>query len=199
MRRPTLATLCPVAGVEPGPVGFQDRAGGAAVGLKAPSRTALVCPQARGKWTSSPCCALCREGRCFGGPQEAGLDTGHAALLMGDGFPPSFWFQSNGNQRDLNVREAWQQGYTGRGIVVSILDDGIEKNHPDLEANYVSRGRVLCRGPWEPQCMLGAVSCPFPRGGVCGWVEGLPSTQPLPVQSGPRLPSAEGTTLQKRA
>uniref|UniRef100_A0A674HHI7 furin n=1 Tax=Taeniopygia guttata TaxID=59729 RepID=A0A674HHI7_TAEGU len=42
----------------------------------------------------------------------------------------------NTNQRDLNVRQAWEQGYTGKGIVVSILDDGIEKNHPDLEANY---------------------------------------------------------------
>ncbi|XP_033022307.1 furin [Lacerta agilis] len=49
---------------------------------------------------------------------------------------PQQWYLSNANQRDLNVKEAWQQGYTGRGIVVSILDDGIEKNHPDLEANY---------------------------------------------------------------
>lgn len=38
------------------------------------------------------------------------------------------------------MRQAWEQGYTGKGIVVSILDDGIEKNHPDLEANYVSLG-----------------------------------------------------------
>lgn len=29
-------------------------------------------------------------------------------------------------------------GYTGRGIVITILDDGLEKNHPDLQANYVS-------------------------------------------------------------
>uniref|UniRef100_A0A8C6YDG2 Tyrosine-protein kinase n=1 Tax=Naja naja TaxID=35670 RepID=A0A8C6YDG2_NAJNA len=49
---------------------------------------------------------------------------------------PQQWYLSNSNQRDLNVQEAWQQGYTGRGVVVSILDDGIEKNHPDLEANY---------------------------------------------------------------
>nr|XP_060611444.1 furin [Anolis sagrei ordinatus]XP_060611445.1 furin [Anolis sagrei ordinatus]XP_060611446.1 furin [Anolis sagrei ordinatus] len=49
---------------------------------------------------------------------------------------PQQWYLSNPNQRDLNVQEAWQQGYTGRGVVVSILDDGIEKNHPDLEANY---------------------------------------------------------------
>lgn len=47
--------------------------------------------------------------------------------------------QSGVTQRDLNVKEAWAQGYTGRGVVVSILDDGIEKNHPDLAGNYVSR------------------------------------------------------------
>ncbi|XP_034639601.1 furin isoform X2 [Trachemys scripta elegans] len=49
---------------------------------------------------------------------------------------PQQWYLYNVNQRDLNVRGAWEQGYTGRGIVVSILDDGIEKNHPDLEDNY---------------------------------------------------------------
>lgn len=47
--------------------------------------------------------------------------------------------QSGITQRDLNVKDAWAQGYTGRGIVVSILDDGIEKNHPDLAGNYVRR------------------------------------------------------------
>ncbi|XP_064311982.1 furin [Phalacrocorax carbo] len=49
---------------------------------------------------------------------------------------PQQWYLYNTNQRDLNVRQAWEQGYTGKGIVVSILDDGIEKNHPDLESNY---------------------------------------------------------------
>uniref|UniRef100_A0A8C8I5Q3 P/Homo B domain-containing protein n=1 Tax=Oncorhynchus tshawytscha TaxID=74940 RepID=A0A8C8I5Q3_ONCTS len=37
---------------------------------------------------------------------------------------------------DLNARGAWSQGYTGRGVVVTILDDGIEKDHPDLASNY---------------------------------------------------------------
>lgn len=50
-------------------------------------------------------------------------------------------FQYNSNHRDLNVKEAWKQGVTGQGVVVSILDDGIEKNHPDLERNYVSLER----------------------------------------------------------
>ncbi|VFV46673.1 proprotein convertase subtilisin kexin [Lynx pardinus] len=37
---------------------------------------------------------------------------------------------------DLNVLQVWSQGLSGRGIVISVLDDGIEKDHPDLWANY---------------------------------------------------------------
>ncbi|XP_071449576.1 furin-like protease 2 isoform X2 [Hetaerina americana] len=36
----------------------------------------------------------------------------------------------------MNVVPAWQRGYTGKGVVVSILDDGIQTNHPDLALNY---------------------------------------------------------------
>ena len=37
---------------------------------------------------------------------------------------------------DMNVREAWALGYAGRNVSVSILDDGIQRNHPDLAENY---------------------------------------------------------------
>ena len=33
---------------------------------------------------------------------------------------------------DMNVHPAWGRGYSGKGVVVSILDDGIQSNHPDL-------------------------------------------------------------------
>ncbi|GCC31166.1 proprotein convertase subtilisin/kexin type 4-like [Chiloscyllium punctatum] len=46
------------------------------------------------------------------------------------------WYLNNAIPNDLNVLSAWKRGYTGEGIVVSILDDGIEKNHPDLAKNY---------------------------------------------------------------
>jgi len=36
----------------------------------------------------------------------------------------------------MNLGPAWQKGYTGKGVVVSILDDGIQTNHPDLALNY---------------------------------------------------------------
>lgn len=38
----------------------------------------------------------------------------------------------------MNVQGAWAEGITGRGVVVTILDDGLEKDHPDLYLNYVS-------------------------------------------------------------
>uniref|UniRef100_A0AC34F8M4 Uncharacterized protein n=1 Tax=Panagrolaimus sp. ES5 TaxID=591445 RepID=A0AC34F8M4_9BILA len=37
---------------------------------------------------------------------------------------------------DMNVREAWSLGYAGRNVSISILDDGIQRNHPDLAENY---------------------------------------------------------------
>ncbi|PIC52234.1 hypothetical protein B9Z55_002422 [Caenorhabditis nigoni] len=40
---------------------------------------------------------------------------------------------------DMNVRQAWLQGYAGRNVSVSILDDGIQRDHPDLAANYDPR------------------------------------------------------------
>jgi len=50
------------------------------------------------------------------------------------------WHLHGGNQRlntfDMNVVPAWKKGYSGKGIVVSILDDGIQTNHPDLAQNY---------------------------------------------------------------
>lgn len=38
----------------------------------------------------------------------------------------------------MRIKEAWKLGYTGKGVVVTILDDGLEWDHPDLIKNYVS-------------------------------------------------------------
>lgn len=53
---------------------------------------------------------------------------------------PVFQHCSDKNSRcrsEMNILAAWQRGYTGRNVVVTILDDGIERNHPDLAQNYV--------------------------------------------------------------
>uniref|UniRef100_A0A8C6J717 Uncharacterized protein n=1 Tax=Melopsittacus undulatus TaxID=13146 RepID=A0A8C6J717_MELUD len=46
------------------------------------------------------------------------------------------WYMNNDVNPDLNILTAWSKGYTGLGVVLTILDDGIEKDHPDLSANY---------------------------------------------------------------
>lgn len=38
----------------------------------------------------------------------------------------------------MNVIPAWNEGITGKGVVVTILDDGLESDHPDLVENFVS-------------------------------------------------------------
>ena len=48
------------------------------------------------------------------------------------------WFITNGavDGSDMNVAAAWKLGVTGKGVTVTILDDGIQHNHPDLKQNY---------------------------------------------------------------
>ncbi|NXC77485.1 PCSK4 convertase, partial [Anhinga anhinga] len=46
------------------------------------------------------------------------------------------WYMNNDINPDLNILTAWSKGYTGLGVVLTVLDDGIEKDHPDLSANY---------------------------------------------------------------
>ena len=56
---------------------------------------------------------------------------------------PQMWYLNRGGHLDMNVQDAWMQGVTGKGISVTILDDGIEKSHPDLIANYDPLGKRI--------------------------------------------------------
>ncbi|XP_046678962.1 furin-like protease 1 isoform X1 [Homalodisca vitripennis] len=46
------------------------------------------------------------------------------------------WYLNRGNGLDMSVVGAWREGITGKGVVVTILDDGLERDHPDLIKNY---------------------------------------------------------------
>lgn len=55
-----------------------------------------------------------------------------------------WWLQQDTRTRidlpklDLNVLPVYRAGITGKGVRVTILDDGIEYTHDDLNKNYVS-------------------------------------------------------------
>ncbi|XP_067665684.1 furin-like protease kpc-1 isoform X1 [Haliotis asinina] len=56
------------------------------------------------------------------------------------------WYLNRGAGLDMNVRKAWDYGFTGKGVTVTILDDGIEKDHPDLKVNYDERASYDVNG-----------------------------------------------------
>ncbi|KAL6047874.1 hypothetical protein QOT17_021381 [Balamuthia mandrillaris] len=66
--------------------------------------------------------------------------TQHKRGIVADTTDPQFNLQwhlktTHDNHFDINIEEAWDAGYTGTGITVSIVDDGLEWTHPDfLEA-----------------------------------------------------------------
>ena len=38
----------------------------------------------------------------------------------------------------MNVKSAWDANYTGKGILVAVVDDGVKIDHPDLRSSMVS-------------------------------------------------------------
>ncbi|MEK7327080.1 MAG: S8 family serine peptidase, partial [Chloroflexota bacterium] len=57
---------------------------------------------------------------------------------------PDQWHLNNTGQsggtagQDANVLPAWNAGYTGAGVVIGIVDDGLQYTHPDLSPNYLA-------------------------------------------------------------
>ncbi|MCW5943361.1 MAG: S8 family serine peptidase [Fimbriimonadaceae bacterium] len=53
---------------------------------------------------------------------------------------PGQWYLVNQHVsgRDAGLQAAWNANRTGSGVVIGIVDDGLQTNHPDLAANYAS-------------------------------------------------------------
>ncbi|GFU97857.1 hypothetical protein TNCV_1103671 [Trichonephila clavipes] len=69
--------------------------------------------------------------------ESTDLDTKETKISLNDPRWPQMWYLNRGEGLDMNVQDAWAQGVTGKGIVVTILDDGLEKDHPDISKNYL--------------------------------------------------------------
>ncbi|CAG2238031.1 FURIN [Mytilus edulis] len=48
---------------------------------------------------------------------------------------PNLWHLNGDISPTLKVDEAWRAGYSGQGIIIAVLDDGLQTDHPDLAAN----------------------------------------------------------------
>lgn len=63
-------------------------------------------------------------------------------LIMGKSGDPLYssqWHLHSVPGVSVNAHVAWNMGLTGKGVVIGVVDDGLQHRHPDLQPNYDSR------------------------------------------------------------
>ena len=57
----------------------------------------------------------------------------------------SLWFQNRGagDGHTYNVIDVWKRNITGAGVVVAVVDEGFDPEHPEIKDNYVSHTHCL--------------------------------------------------------
>ncbi|MEG4120950.1 S8 family serine peptidase [Microcoleus sp. N9_B4] len=61
--------------------------------------------------------------------------TGKQQLDAANPLTSAAKFNNIGELNQIDVAPAWKAGYTGKGVVVAVLDSGVDFSHPDLQSN----------------------------------------------------------------
>lgn len=126
-----------------------------------------------------------RAPRVFGASPLVGYETLEGRLLLTTLTPfvpaannPYFaqqWNLSNTGQvggipgADINVLPAWQQGYTGKGVTVAVVDSGVYYPHSDLAPNYnAALSYNYFENTTDAKPPLGPLLLPFAPGAQAG-------------------------------
>ena len=57
------------------------------------------------------------------------------------GFPNQFHLYNRDEKgHDLNLTGVWFQGITGKNVTITLLDDGVDYEHPDIKDNFFAQG-----------------------------------------------------------
>ena len=69
---------------------------------------------------------------------KARIKCGMGKYYFDDPEWPYQWYMNDGCEEgvNLNVTAAWDLGFTGKNVVVTIIDDGVEKSNLDLADNF---------------------------------------------------------------
>lgn len=74
-------------------------------------------------------------------PSASPALTSQKVLKFSDPLFEKQWYFNRGARGgyDMNVAAVWKMGITGKNVVLTILDDGVQADHPDLIRNYDTR------------------------------------------------------------
>ncbi|VDI05583.1 furin [Mytilus galloprovincialis] len=65
---------------------------------------------------------------------------------------PNLWYLNDDVSPSLKVSEAWNAGYSGKGVIIAVVDDGLQTDHPDISPNVdVEHGISFRDGAKDPK------------------------------------------------
>ena len=122
--------------------------------------------------------------------EPTAYDTGGRTLKRAAVNDPLF--KEQWGLRQLNVPSAWNQGATGRGTIIAVIDSGVDLHHPDLRGNLV-KGIDLgpegeagdCPGPQDEEghgTTVAGVAAAVGDNGI-GTVGVAPHASVMPIQA----------------